>query len=499
MPKNERSPVIVVVGHIDHGKSKLLDYIRKSNVVEKEAGGITQHISAYEAEVVLSDGRNKKITFLDTPGHAAFGKMRNRGCNVADIAILMVSAEEGVKAQTIEALKSIKECGIPYVVAINKIDRPGANIEKTKNSLLENEVYLEGLGGDVPYVLISAETGEGINDLLETIVLLAELEELKGDLNASGSGFVIEANMDAKRGISASLVVKDGKVKSGMYIVAGESSAPVRIMENFLGKPVKEALPSEPVNITGWDKLPEAGQTFRIYKNKKEALSKIAEMPKVEKVESKNKKEADAKKDDNLVLPIIIKGDTGGSVEAIIGEIEKIKEEGIVIKITESKTGNINENDVKTASGGKDSIIIGFNVKEDRGIRALAERLGVEIKIFNIIYKLTEWLEKKVSEKKPKIQIEEVGGKIRVLKLFSKIKDKQVLGGEVFEGSISKGDRIKIIRRGEEIGFGNILELQVAKVAVSSVNEGNQFGTKISSPIEISERDNLLSFRIIEK
>jgi translation initiation factor IF-2 len=496
MPKNERSPVIVVVGHIDHGKSKLLDYIRKSNVVEKEAGGITQHISAYEVEVPLSDGRKKQITFLDTPGHAAFSKMRSRSCNIADIAILIVSAEEGVKAQTLEALKSIKGCNIPFVVAINKIDKPEANVEKTKNSLLKNEVYLEGLGGDIPYVPVSAETGKGIPDLLETIVLLAEVEELKGNPEVLGTGFVIETNMDSKRGISASLIIKDGHIKSGMYIVSGESSTPVRIMENFLGKAVKKMGPSDPVNITGWNKLPKVGNQFKAYKNKKEAWM---EVEKTVKKETTAVRVAGDAEEGRIVIPVIIKGDTQGSVEAIVGEIEKIETEGVIIKITEAKTGNITENDVKIAGGNQNSIILGFNVKEDRGINTLAERLGVEIQLFDIIYRLTEWLEKKAVERKPRIKVEETSGKARILKIFSKSKEKQVVGGEVFEGKINKGDKIKITRRGEEIGNGNILELQITKTVVESVNEGNQFGAKISSGVEIAEKDNIESFSLVEK
>jgi translation initiation factor IF-2 len=496
MPKNERPPVIVVVGHIDHGKSKLLDYIRKSNVVDKEAGGITQHISAYEAKVNLKDGRKKQITFLDTPGHAAFSEMRTRGCNIADIAILIVSAEEGVKTQTLEALKSIKECKIPFVVAINKIDKPEANVEETKNSLLKKEIYLEGLGGDIPYVPISAETGEGIPELLETVVLLAELEELKGDSAVLGTGYVIEANMDPKRGISASLILKNGHLKSGMYVVSRESSAPIKIMEDFLGNIIKEAKPSDPIRITGWDNLPKIGAEFITYKNKKE----VPATKKLQKKESNGENQINNNSENNnLVLPITIKGDTEGSVEAIVGEIEKFKEDNMTIKIVESKTGNITENDVKKAGGSKNSIIIGFNVKEDKGVSILAERLEVKIKTFNIIYKLTEWLEKRIKELKPKIKTEEIRGKARILKIFSKNKDKQVLGGEVYEGVISKGDKVKILRRGEKIGSGNIIELQIAKTAVNSVNEGNQFGAKISSSVEISERDNLESFVIVEK
>jgi translation initiation factor IF-2 len=493
MSKKERPPIVVIVGHIDHGKSKLLDYIRKSNVVEKEVGGITQRISAYEAEVILGDGRKKKITFIDTPGHAAFSQMRTRGCNIADIAILIVSAEEGVKTQTTEALKSIKECGIPFIVAINKVDKPNANIEKTKNELLEKEVYLEGLGGDVPYVPISAVTGKGVDDLLETIVLMAEINELKGDDEKLAEGYVIEANMDPKRGVSASVVISDGVLKSGMFIVSGLSTSPVRIMENFLGKMVKEAGPSDPVNITGWDKLPVVGSSFKTYLNKKDIVLEKDSGLKLNSNENNDLGEG------SVVFPLIIKADSGGSVEAIVNEVNKIKEEKVFIKVIEAKTGNITENDIKLAGSSENSVVIGFTVKEDKGVKALAEKLNVEIKNFDIIYKLTEWLEETVKARRPKFKVEEVRGKVRILKIFSKNKDKQVLGGEVFEGSVSKGDKVKILRRGEEIGFGSIVELQSGKTAVQSVNEGNQFGAKIASNVEIFEKDNLESVKIVEK
>ena len=429
--------------------------------------------------------------------------MRSRGCNIADIAILIVSAEEGVKAQTLEALDSIKKCGTPFVVAINKIDKPEANVEKTKNSLLENEVYLEGLGGDIPYVPISAMTGEGVPELLETLILMAEIEELKGDSKTLAEGFIIEARMNPRKGISASLVIKDGHLKSGMYLVAGSSMAPVRIMENFLGKNIKEAGPSDPINITGWDKLPEVGASFKTYTNKNEAMAAAVEMSKSTPAPTPSQ-DNDTTSDavdgvKTKIIPIIIKADTKGGVEAIEGELGKIKEERVQIKIIQAKTGNITENDVKTAGSSKDSIIIGFHVKKDKGVDALAKRLGVKIEIFDIIYKLTEWLEKVLKENKPMIKTEEIRGKVRVLKIFSKDRDKQVLGGEVFEGVLGKGDKLKILRRGEEIGTGVVTELQSGKAPVNSVNEGNQFGAKITSSTEIAERDNLESFAIVEK
>ena len=273
-----RPPIVVVMGHVDHGKSTLLDYIRKSNVVESEAGGITQRISAYEVTRKDEKGNDRTITFLDTPGHEAFSKMRTRGANAADIAILVVSAEDGVKAQTVEAYNTIIESKLPYIVAINKIDRPNANIEKTKNDLLEKGIYLEGMGGDIPFVPISAKVGTGVNDLLDMILLIADMNEFTGNPSHNASGVVIEAKRDPKRGISASCIIKDGTLKSGMFIAAGDSLVTTRIMENFLGKPIKEATFSSPIKLVGFESMPEVGTTFESFKTKKEAEEYIYEI-----------------------------------------------------------------------------------------------------------------------------------------------------------------------------------------------------------------------------
>ncbi|MDZ4227382.1 MAG: GTP-binding protein [Patescibacteria group bacterium] len=254
----ERPPVVAVLGHVDHGKSTLLDFIRKSNTVAGEAGGITQSVAAYE--VVHQDG--KRITFIDTPGHAAFQAIRARGASVADIGVLVVAADDGVKAQTLEALESIKSAGIPFVVAINKIDKTGASVERTQSSLMEKGVYLEKLGGDVPWTAVSAKTGEGVEELLNLILLVAELEGMKGDPSAPAKGYVVEAHRDKRRGIEATLIIKDGTLKSGMAVLAGRSVAPVRIMEDFTGKQLKESSFSTPVSLIGFDELPEAGAEF---------------------------------------------------------------------------------------------------------------------------------------------------------------------------------------------------------------------------------------------
>jgi len=268
-----RPPVVVIMGHIDHGKSTLLDYIRKTNVVECETGGITQCISAYEVEIPTPDKSGSgprpqasgKITFLDTPGHEAFSKMRERGAEIADIAILVVSAEDGVKLQTIEAWKTIVESKIPCIVAINKIDKPGANVEKTKTELAENEIYLENYGGQIPYVEISAKAGTGVDNLLSLILILAEMEDLTGKSHENASGFVIEVNLDSRRGILATLIIKNGSIKKGMTVVVEDSMCSTRIIENFLGKPIDKASFSSPVRIVGFDKMPRVGAQFKSF------------------------------------------------------------------------------------------------------------------------------------------------------------------------------------------------------------------------------------------
>ena len=270
-----RQPVVAVMGHIDHGKSKLLDYIRKTNVVERELGGITQHISSYEVEHIGEDGKVRKITFLDTPGHEAFAGMRLRGVQAADIAILIVSAEDGVKTQTIEALKSIENANLPYIVAINKIDLPGADIERTKSSLVENEIYLEGMGGSVPYATISAKTGEGVKELLDLLLLATDLEELTGDPSKNAEGVVVESHVEPRKGISATLVIKDGTLKSGQSVVVGECIAPVRIMEDFQGKRIKEAKSGTPARVIGFSDVQSAGSTFAAFRPTIEAEAAV--------------------------------------------------------------------------------------------------------------------------------------------------------------------------------------------------------------------------------
>ena len=486
--KIQRSPVIVVMGHIDHGKSALLDYIRKTKIVESESGGITQHISAYELT-----HKDRKITFLDTPGHEAFKKMRSRGAEVADIAILVVSAEEGVKAQTLEALKCIRESKTPFIVAINKIDKPAANVEKIKTNLSENEIYLEGLGGDVPFVPVSAKTGEGIPELLDMMLLVADLEELSGDTTKNAEGIVIESNLDQKKGISASLVIKDGTLKSGMFVVAGDSMSPVRIMEDFQGLPIKEASFSSPIRIVGFSKVPQVGAKFSTFDKKKDAEKATAETNK----EVGNNENVG--NDKNLIeLPIVLVADVLGTLDAIEHEFEKLKNDSVEIRIIKKGVGFISEDDIKTASGNENTLVVGFNTKIDGPAQSLANRLEIEIKTFDIIYKITEWLEEVIKERTPKVEVEEKTGEAKILRIFSKTKDKQVLGGRVLEGEIALRGNVNILRRGENIGKGVIVNLQQSKANIKHVSEG-EFGAQIQTKTEISEGDTIEGFVVKTK
>ncbi|OHA83357.1 MAG: translation initiation factor IF-2 [Candidatus Yonathbacteria bacterium RIFCSPLOWO2_01_FULL_47_33b] len=495
-----RPPIVVIMGHIDHGKSSLLDYIRKSNVVAGEAGGITQHLSAYEVNHPVKEGVANRITFLDTPGHQAFSKMRSRGAGVADIAILVVSAEDGVKEQTKEALKAIKEAGIPYIVAINKIDKPNANIERTKQNLAENEIYLEGFGGDVPFVPISAKVGTGVSDLLDMLLLVAEMENLTGDTTVLARGVVVESHVVPSRGISATLIITNGTLKKGTFIVAEESLTPVRVIENFLGKQVPEATFSSPIQITGFDSLPPVGASFRAYATKKEAEAAQATL-----------RESRAKKgvqdivrtvplaDDALIIPVIIKTDVAGTLEAIEKELGKIERERIAIKVIAKGVGTIGENDAKLASGSESAIILGFHTKVDRNAVDIAERFGVTIKTFDIIYELTDWMNKELDLRTPKVLGEEIVGSLKVLKTFSAMKHKQVIGGKVVSGTLELNAQVKIMRRETEIGRGKVIELQAQKLATKKVEEGNECGLMVESKIEIAAGDILEAFVMNEK
>lgn len=485
----KRPPIVVIMGHIDHGKSTLLDYIRKTNVVEGEAGGITQHLSAYEATHTTSEGNTEQITFLDTPGHAAFQKMRFRGADVADVAVLIVSAEDGVMPQTLEALTCIQETGIPYVVAINKIDKPGADIAKTQASLIENGIYIEGMGGDIPWAGISAKSGDGVSELLDLVVLAADLAELTGDINAPAAGTVIESHVDPKRGNTGTLIVTNGTLTGGSFVVSGSVYAPVRIMEDHLGKPIKEAGLSKPIGIVGFTDVPEVGAQFYTVNSKKEA-EKATEA-------TESLSGAPVNIDRSLpTIPILIKADAVGSIEAIEHELNKFQSDRITVRVIDTGVGDISDSDVQNVSATDDAIIVGFNVKTERAAQDLADRLGVEIDSFDVIYDLSEWLETALKERTPKMEEAVETGTAKVLKHFSTQKNILVLGARMETGEIKNNQKVRIVRRDIEIGRGTIRNLQSMKKDVERIDDG-EFGLQLETRAEVAPGDYIHGFDIV--
>jgi translation initiation factor IF-2 len=505
----ERPPVVVIMGHIDHGKSTLLDFIRHSNVVAGEAGSITQHLGAYEVEHERN-GETKKITFIDTPGHEAFKSVRSRGADVADVAVLIVSAEDGVMPQTLEALEAIKKSNVPFVVAINKIDTPKANVEKTKNSLVENEIYLEGYGGDIAYAEISAITGENIEDLLDVILLSAEMEEYKGDPSADAEGNVVESHKDKFTGITTTLVIKNGTLKQGQFVVSCDAYSPVRLMKDHNGKQIKEATFSTPVSVSGWNKIPKVGYEFTTFDTKKEAekfCESFDENEKKKQAEVKENKISSEfgkiRKAEDFLVPIIIKADTDGSLEAILYELNKVESanenNNAQTKIISTSTGNISENDLKLASSHGNTIVVGFGVDIDKQAEIMADRLEIKTNTFDIIYELTEWLMETIEENRPRMEIEERRGLAKVLKVFNKVRNNQILGGKVKEGVVATGNKFRVLRRGEEVGTGIIKGLQQQKSSATEISEGTEFGTSVDAKIEIAAGDEIEVYEIVKK
>jgi translation initiation factor IF-2 len=485
------------MGHIDHGKSTLLDYIRKTHVVEGEAGGITQHISAYEAVIKDEDGTDRKITFLDTPGHEAFSAMRRRGAGAADIAILVVAADDGVNTQTKEAYEAIEKAEIPIIVAINKIDKPGADAQKTKNSLVENAIYIEGYGGKIPFSEVSAKTGEGIDELLSTIVLMADLEELSYDPSQNATGVILESNVDVQKGLSSTLIIRDGVLKSGDFVVAGVALAPTRIMENFAGQKIKEAHAGMPVNVVGFSSSPDAGELFEVTTSKKDAENKAAEFSEArDAIEKRGLSNENVGKE---LIPIIIKTDTVGTRDAVLDELKKLEHERVALKVLNASTGQIGENDVSMVAGTLGGVVIGFHTSPDKRALRVAEDEEVEIATFEIIYELIGWTVKLLERRAPKIDVEESHGKAKVLKIFSQMKNKQVIGIRLDEGTMKKGDKVNILRRENEIGKATILELRHGKEITSSISAPGEFGARIESKLEVTAGDYLEPYKVVTK
>ncbi len=479
--ENTRPSIVVVMGHIDHGKTKILDWYRKTKVVEQESGGITQHIGAYEVE-----HKGKKITFIDTPGHEAFSKMRSRGAVVADIAIVVVAADEGVKPQTKEAIQIVRQNNLPFIVAINKIDKPEANPDRVKQQLAEEQVLVESYGGKVPSVEISAKNGEHMDDLLEVILLMAELENIQTDAAKPAEGVVVEAHMDSQRGITTTLLLREGKLAKGNTLVIGRSVESTKILEDFLGKPIEEAKASSPVRLVGLSQLPQVGDTFKAFVEKKEAENFVSSLPPESKIPAVK---FTAEEEEKPLFNLIIKADVAGSKEALEESLQKLASDYIRVNILKSEVGNINESDVKVALATKHVTIVGFKVKIDASARELAERGNIRIVIGEVIYEIIDEVKKQMQEMLPPIVTKINLGKARILKVFKKDGNKQIIGGKVEEGVIRKGSVIEIRRAKEIIGSGNIVGLQKEKREAEEVGKGAEFGMMADAKTAIQEGD----------
>lgn len=493
----KRPPIVVIMGHVDHGKTSILDYIRKSRIADKEAGGITQHIGAYEIEEETKEGETRKITFIDTPGHEAFSKMRGRGARAADIAVLVVAADEGFKPQTKEALQIIKEEKIPFIIAANKIDKPNTNIEMIKRECGENEIYIEEWGGETPFVPLSAKTGDGIRELLETILLVSDLHNFKADPNENAEGAVIESHLDKRRGNAATLIIQNGTLKKSDYITCDNSISTIKIFENFLKKPINSASFSSPVLISGFEKVPATGSLFKTFKTKTEAENYLKNN--YEKNSApKNQEKNDLAELSGAILQVnlILKADTAGSLEAVEGEISKLENDNVKINILSKKTGDINEEDIKLASVSEKSIVIGFNSGIDKTVKNLADRMLQKVQTFNIIYKLSEWLKQEIEDMAPIEIKEDYIGKIEVLKVFKKNMPREIFGGRVTYGKIIKNGYLKLaLKSAQRIEtqpieyIGRIIELEKNKTKSDEVKEGSEFGTMAEVKKEIKEGD----------
>ncbi|MFH0791650.1 MAG: translation initiation factor IF-2 [bacterium] len=487
-----RPPVVVVLGHIDHGKTSLLDNIRQSHIADKESGGITQHVGAYEIEYhsTNQEGDNKKITFIDTPGHEAFSAMRSRSARVADIALLVVAADEGVKPQTKEAIDHIKTAGIETIVVINKIDKPGADPEKIKRELLKEDMVTESMGGTIPSVKVSAVTGEGISELLEMIILLAEVKNISGNISAKATGVVIEALMDSQRGPSATLIIRDGTLSVGDVIGTSSSFGRLKSILNFQGKPIGKAGPSTPVVVFGLEGVPRVGEEFNVFENTDTARANIQ----AREISINNEKEEDT---DQQPVPLIVKADFLGSLEAIQEILGNLPQGKISLKILRIEVGDITESDVTTARDNE-ATIIAFRVKVSPIAKNLIEREKVRIARHNTVYEMVEYV-RKLMERSIDMETVRLGqGKIKILAVFLNDKNRQILGGKVIDGEVKRIASVDIIRGDEAIGRGKVISLQQSKKNVEKVSKGNECGLLFESDTRVMEGD-ILSFYTEER
>ncbi|ATA59582.1 Bacterial Protein Translation Initiation Factor 2 [Geobacillus stearothermophilus] len=487
----ERPPVVTIMGHVDHGKTTLLDAIRHSKVTEQEAGGITQHIGAYQVTV-----NDKKITFLDTPGHEAFTTMRARGAKVTDIVILVVAADDGVMPQTVEAINHAKAANVPIIVAINKMDKPEANPDRVMQELMEYNLVPEEWGGDTIFCKLSAKTKEGLDHLLEMILLVSEMEELKANPNRRAVGTVIEAKLDKGRGPVATLLVQTGTLKVGDPIVVGTTYGRVRAMVNDSGRRVKEAGPSTPVEITGLHDVPQAGDRFMVFEDEKKARQigearaqrQLQEQRSVKTRVSLDDLFEQIKQGEMKELNLIVKADVQGSVEALVAALQKIDVEGVRVKIIHAAVGAITESDISLATASN-AIVIGFNVRPDANAKRAAESEKVDIRLHRIIYKVIEEIEAAMKGMLDPEYEEKVIGQAEVRQTFKVSKVGTIAGCYVTDGKITRDSKVRLIRQGIVVYEGEIDSLKRYKDDVREVAQGYECGLTIKNFNDIKEGD----------
>jgi translation initiation factor IF-2 len=493
-----RAPVITVMGHVDHGKTTLLDAIRKTSVVAGEAGGITQHIGAYQVKV-----GDREVTFLDTPGHEAFTALRARGAKLTDVAVLVVAADDSVMPQTLEAIDHAKAAEVPIVVAVNKIDKPGANPQKTRQDLVTHGLQPEDWGGDTVFVDVSAKERTGLDQLLEMLLLQADVLELKANPDAPASGPIVESRLDVGRGPVATMLVQRGTLRQGDAVVAGDAWGKVRIMLDEHGVKLESAGPAEPVEIVGFDKPPPAGEVCRVVDSERDArhlAQKRAARLRAEELSRRSQKSisledlfkqvSDGKIRD---LNLVIKGDVQGSVEAAVSELDKIKSEEVAVRVIHTGVGGITESDVMLAAASK-AIVVGFNVRPNAEAKSLADREGVDIRTYKVIYKLTEDIEAALVGMLTPDIVEEITGTAEVRQLFKASKIGTIAGCMVTSGTIARGANVRVIRDGVVVWDGGIDSIRHLKDEVKEIKEGFECGIVLKSFADLHEADVLEAY-----
>jgi translation initiation factor IF-2 len=480
-----RQPVVVFLGHVDAGKSSIVDYIRKSDIVAREAGGITQHIGAYE----VKDEKGREIVFIDTPGHAAFSSIRARGAKIADIAVLVIGVDQGIKPQTKEAISYLKKTGVSCIVAINKIDIPGLDPATIEGQLAKEGIVVENQGGEIPVVELSAKTGKGMDHLLDIIFLIAEMEDWKQDVTKSATGIVIESRLDSQQGPVATLLIQEGVLRKGDLIGTSSTKGRIKNLVDSNNHFLEQASPPQPISVLGLEKVPIVGDKFRFYDDPKEIQALLDSVP----VNEKKPKDDSQEENFNLIL----KADVASSLEAIKNILGTISVSGVKLNVVKEDVGKISQVDIKQAYDTH-AQVVGFRVDLNAAGAKFRERENILVKTFAVIYNLADYVEQEMKKKKEPEEVRREIGKLKVLAIFKKGEKRQIVGGDVIEGQVEKGAQLDIFRGKEKIGSGRLVELEREKKKLSLVKKGQQAGIAYEGSGEI-EKDDLLEVYRYEK